>query len=784
MNEKARMAMIVIVLMAIAFFIWIFTMPPGDVNYLTPSTSPETSPPQVAEPPPPPEITTENASAEMTDFVPAERLLSINGKVVDGKGKPIGGAVVWVYSPGYKGGTQTSDRRGHFTLDGLTPFSEIEVGTNEKYYVPKSTEVVLQDQSVTDLVIALEMGGWVKGKVVDENKEPISDFNVVMIQDTEERLGEFARTNAEGRFEMAGVSPGKYEFGYTNINNERIVWGVYDISAENPIDGIQFTVKKANTDILTISGTVRDDLGTPIEGVEVEVPGAGSYIYGRLPKTDAMGKYIVTKLKNKNYFLRLKSAGHESKLVHEIRGGSENVDVVLARTASVSGRVLDAATGEPIEKFRLKTEPFNRSSSKFGGTAIQNPNGEYIIHGAHTNIDLNLMVRAQGYADFKMPIGSVRPAETLGGITALMEAPNSLLGTVVDSEGKSVSGAYVFKSRNGLQGLHDAQHLQFNHGITDANGEFELNDLPKGPLEVSIYKEGFSPETILANVVQSETPIRITLYNGTVFTGTVLLNGEPLPNAEVTVRIKTNVSDKTVHDNVKGITNEYGRFEFRGVMAGTAKVTVIKKDGDIRLDLVKTIEFPVNSPVEEDFDLGDFRSVLEGYLLVGPNEHGQGRVQVASNTVRYTMPVYGRTDKNGFFRVEGVRSGDITVYAQLDDAPQHFKVFQQRIDANETVRVDIPMYGGTTIEVSLKNISTEGEQLVVLLPDTYKAGSKQYNTQMLAAVTTIGGLATLRHIEPGTYKIMALARDGSKAKTKFKEITIRGESVHEIEISF
>ena len=107
---------------------------------------------------------------------------------------------------------------------------------------------------------------------------------------------------------------------------------------------------------LTILGHVYDSVGAPIADQRVGY----SPVEGRTAihgvKTDSDGYYIIEELSEGEYELDITLRyGKSRRSVASRRAvaGSENIDLTAYRLTTISGRVVDDSTDEPISRFEI-----------------------------------------------------------------------------------------------------------------------------------------------------------------------------------------------------------------------------------------------------------------------------------------------------------------------------------------------------------------------------------------------------------------------------------------------
>jgi thiol-disulfide isomerase/thioredoxin len=157
--------------------------------------------------------------------------------------------------------------------------------------------------------------------------------------------------------------------------------------------------------------------------------------------------------------------------------------LTMSRAATLTGKVLDAATKKPLSGARLivgavlddrQPKAFSDPDGAFRLEGV--PPGEAVItvHLAEHSPQLEIVRLAAGQE---------------ASLDVLMSAGKSIHGVVTGPEGKKLSGAYVNATR-----WRNQETLGLR-AITDDDGRFEILDAPTDEFEVAVYLAGFKPLT-------------------------------------------------------------------------------------------------------------------------------------------------------------------------------------------------------------------------------------------------------------------------------------------------
>jgi RNA polymerase sigma factor (sigma-70 family) len=285
----------------------------------------------------------------------------------------------------------------------------------------------------------------------------------------------------------------------------------------------------------------------------------------------------------------------------------------LKSATGITGRVVDS-NGAAISGARVRIMPNSRDLEHWDDrdTAVTNSNGEFYLPGLGRQEQL-IYITAETYGTY---LGSSAdlPKDSNGAIQITLERGAEVSGRVFTSDGNAAADAivYVIIFNVELSEKFPNSSNLIMQTTTDANGYYEVYDLPAG----SFFISANSAEGNL-RIANKEITLKAGQHlevnfgddEGFAITGTVRAGEKLLEKAEVEIRL----TDEYVKWSY---TNSNGRFKIAGIPKGTYNVIITYYSG---LN-PKTLQWgpgesftnrklvTVDGDVELEIDLGDVSS--------------------------------------------------------------------------------------------------------------------------------------------------------------------------------
>jgi hypothetical protein len=293
-----------------------------------------------------------------------------------------------------------------------------------------------------ELVLRLGVGGAIRGMVVDPEGQPVAGASV-LVGDMYVSNAKKLQTQADGGFEVSGCARGKVTIT-AEANGFAATAVLAEVGAPDPVRivlsaGKPFLVK------------VVDRAGSPVAGADVWVNTAraalglmpeGSPRFRVLGKTDSNGLAAFANIPRTEAEYGASAPMHIGPCGLRVRPDESEVAITLSPALVVSGTVKDAATGQPVPKFRIVTgrpEPegpywstIDRFNPSFEGGSFRHVYEEAVVCETN-NSGYLLKFEAEGYLPFVTRF--IAPDEGEVSMAIALQPSSSRLITILNPDG-------------------------------------------------------------------------------------------------------------------------------------------------------------------------------------------------------------------------------------------------------------------------------------------------------------------------------------------------------------
>ncbi len=597
-----------------------------------------------------------SSSADILDYLANGCV--VTGKVVDETtGEPVPGFRVDV---GIKEAETNS--KGEFWLDGLTRGEYAMMARKNGYYWPVA-HIDTGIQRVTHVTLRTKPGGVIVGRVTDRQGNPVP---AALVQEDRSRANyigivQYALTDQDGNYRIEGLDPDcpvaevgfswPSECGFRLKKNNYFPPRQREMRLDYQLDprirppGQPVTQELPNkwTYILplrTIQGRVLDEVGVPLQGVQVGYGEAVDFKCYCSTQTDDQGRYVLPGVESRSGPLMVQMERKTPEVVRIPASGDAelnftlkpdplaDVEVVqtkpkhspffigrdvdefiqtLNQIGQISGTVVDAVTGKPVPEFEVyirnsKMEIPNNTgcySSRYPGYGLVffDPQGTFMVSDLPVRNCLRVIIEAKGYftaaidhvlakslpeADPTKLVIKLQPStQSFEGV--IREAgtnlviPDVLVALVDTSENWPEQSN--FKDPWELMAFGFKPHAQY--ALTDDQGRFHFDWLPVTVGDLMLTKDWFVP--LKVKDVNLLEPVSLSFVKGAVIRGSVMdSTGQPVKGKEVSVRKFGIDGELILFSDMRKYSTQEGQVVFRNLPAG---------DYDIALEKAGTREY-------------------------------------------------------------------------------------------------------------------------------------------------------------------------------------------------
>jgi len=575
----------------------------------------------------------------------------------------------------------------------------------------------LEPGSRREVEVSLALGGTVTGTVVDEAGRPVEKAEVLAAEPgmwgfPGDQKGE-TETDAEGRFELAHIPPGKLlliaeKDGFLPSENQKL-----ELADGERRTDFRLTLPAG----AVLAGRVRLGDGTPAAGAAVKVSFDPEAMVGMnalnaargadgKAQAAADGSFQVSGLGKGPFLVRATLEREIADGVKEtwlaksgsVRPDTRDLDLVLEPPLTLVGRVR-TEDGTPIEAFELHSL-LEAGPSFLPGQmhkeTFEDPQGAFVLRDLEPG-RWRVDASADGFGPMEPVVVALPRADTTP-IELVLAPAATASGTVLDPDGRAIAGALV---RPHAETVERIQQLRGNvkspEAHSAADGTFLLSGLAAGPNTLVAFHEGFAssePVAIDATAAAPATGVVLRLRRGGTVTGEVFAaDGKPAKNVQVVAQ-----SPGSFDTNMTR-TDGAGTFRYEHLTPGSWTVSAI---------------------LASDTDLGDAEAADASAAMLSnlrfqmiQLDEGEEEHIVLGAPPADPVAVHGRVRHDG----QPVTGGLVSFVAEGSKGFQSLKMASLDADGRYEVQLDAPGAYLVTVQITgsmtgLQQHSTEFRETV------------------------------------------------------------------------
>ncbi|MCC7013362.1 MAG: carboxypeptidase regulatory-like domain-containing protein [Planctomycetes bacterium] len=452
------------------------------------------------------------AGAHVEHLVELARGGMLSGRVVDHAGNAVAGAELeasidpLVFGQGgFVVREGQTDEHGAFELQAVLA-GDVELKVTSKGYLDSKLNAQVAEGRPTRLDdIVLGRGESVSGVVLWPDGSPVADLEVEADFDPAALGGMSAfnalqgaqgetHSDAQGHFEISGLGKGPFVVSAKAKPREgpgkelrARVAGV-----KPGTSGLELRLAPP----LTLTGRVVSAAGEPLEAFEVSAQeDSGGVIPGLGGRTEserfsaANGAFVLDGLSAGKWRVDALAEGFTRSAAVEVvlprAADAGELVLTLQRAGSVSGVVLDRngapAAGVDVQLKANLTEMMQaaRSGARAPRNAKSDAEGKFVLRELPAG-NVNLVAKAEGFAESAPVSVEVRPAEETTGVVLQMRLGGTITGEVYAENGEPIAGGQVMVQMS-------ADPLLQRFATADAQGHFVFEHVVPGSWNVMYF---------------------------------------------------------------------------------------------------------------------------------------------------------------------------------------------------------------------------------------------------------------------------------------------------------
>ncbi len=525
------------------------------------------------------------------------------GRIENPEGKPVAGAQVVLTRSSSAASffvntelDRSGDRQLRTGSDGRFSFEQVEP------YDHYAIEVYHEDYSSTELVpvsvgmegvfeegpIVLAKGATLKGFVRAQDGGGVGGAQLYL----DSMFFQASEEPNPARLSVTSDSFGAFEFKNVAAGHRSLLVEAEGF-AHALINGLNFRAQDVVERDVTldvaemICGRVVGPGNEPVAEAQVQAlsfSNSGQQCR-EITSTDADGTFCLSSIAPGKYLVAVHADGYMPANQRQVQAGDTNVLLEMKTQATVTGKVVDAATGAAVTKFSCSLRQTFEGIAQTTPTSIngdfEDAEGNFELAGVSPGSFL-VEARADGYAPGFSESFTINQGQGATGILVRLGQGGKIVGIVVDSSGVPVARAKISTKPNDWTGsefdlvMDDMipSNITKAEAITDSTGAFTLSNLRPETYQIRIQGPNVC-ELVMVNVVVPDSGEKdlgtIPMLAGGTIRGKVFDQaGRPAGNARISLRIDASGGESPRFYNAKA--NASGEFEFKTVYPGNYEI--------------------------------------------------------------------------------------------------------------------------------------------------------------------------------------------------------------------
>ncbi|PTB33324.1 carboxypeptidase regulatory-like domain-containing protein, partial [Photobacterium phosphoreum] len=442
-------------------------------------------------------------------------------------------------------------RDGSFVFTGISA-GEYILNINDSNYISLSKNIkVMKNSTITlDPITIISKTGSLSGSVIDENKKPISNIDVLLMPN-----GFMTKTSSDGTFRFSNIPISNYTLEI-NENGYHKISSLVSIPVESINEEVILSTPFELLPIIFSGKVTSQDKGLANASV---ILSGGKLSSDISVKTSLLGDFEFYRLAAGNYKLEINADGYTSLTLTVSLSGDDNYvlpyDINLERTYGVLSGIVTLADETDSSGITVSISEYTQNivTDSTGQWQVTLPSGLYNGRVTYTK---------SGYITHSTEEQfTIEALQTVNLTTVkLNKVTGSIVGVVVNENGEKLSGVVVVDKQNAAQ------------FITDEQGRYQFTNVAVGEHQLSIEKAAFvsQQQTVLVEEGK-EVTVPETVLIARKLMGTVTDGEKGIADVVITL-----VSGGGAQTAITTQSNNNGEFIFSGVNVGSHQIKISK----------------------------------------------------------------------------------------------------------------------------------------------------------------------------------------------------------------
>ncbi|MCP3099314.1 carboxypeptidase regulatory-like domain-containing protein [Myxococcus sp. K15C18031901] len=442
-----------------------------------------------------------------------EKAPVVSGVLVDEQGAPLPDISIQVSTTS---GPVTTNEHGAFVTTVPSPGSVVLTnGPGEGVFAGQRLTV---QAPASNLRWVLKQGARVRGKVLDEEGQPLEGVTVLAWREDDTRSARPSLpTNSNGLFQLTGLKPGRFvlEALVETEGTRRVASRAVDVGEGEPTQ-VELTLEAG----ASLSGLLVDDEGHPVHGARVcgrTIPEARPAWRRDAPSADlpscvdsnAEGRFAwrhlppgAVDVSVVQWGARLdagrSTGGRQVNDALRVQVGASDLRLVVIPAGVVKGRVL-GPDGAPLKEFQVL------------GEDLVSPQGTFVLPRDVLSRD-PVRIAAPGMTTVTRDVVFREPSGVVNLGDVRMTPGLRVVGRVLDdATSEPLSEAVVIPASEPIPGALDRELHRPGATKTDSRGRFEFLQVDTSPRLLQVEADGhLRHQELLKTPPRQELVVRLT----------------------------------------------------------------------------------------------------------------------------------------------------------------------------------------------------------------------------------------------------------------------------------